>query len=150
MLDREKEFRAWDKLDKRMIVNEQEFIPVLVTNKGVFKLDPHSETDNWVLLDSERFEITEYIGIKDVNGKKIFEGDFIRNRFWYWVDEAQTKRKDVDVLGEIIYYDKTACFCQRSEYGNHVYFNYGLLPMNDWTLEVVGNQFENPELMPKP
>ena len=40
---REIKFRAWVKDDKRMIVHEQEFIPLKVTSIGVFRLSPTHE-----------------------------------------------------------------------------------------------------------
>ena len=53
-------FKAWDKIDKRWIYDEQEFIPLMVTNKGVFKLSPHHKENLWILADRERFDIFPY------------------------------------------------------------------------------------------
>lgn len=75
---REIKLRAWDHVDHRMITHEQEFIPLKVTNFGVFRQDLESKKgDRWVLLPIERFDIMEYIGTQDMTGVDIYEGDLI-------------------------------------------------------------------------
>lgn len=44
---RKVKFRAYDKQDKRMIVDEQDFIPLKITNNGVLRLSPLHEEDLW-------------------------------------------------------------------------------------------------------
>lgn len=71
-------FRAWDKKDKRMIVDEQEFIPLIVTNKGVMKLDPQSITNKYFLVeDNNRFELMASTGLVDMQGKEIYKSDLL-------------------------------------------------------------------------
>ena len=53
-----KRFMAWDIIDQRWITDEQ--TPMLmVTNKGVFKLDPNFWKERWILLNNDRFVIVE-------------------------------------------------------------------------------------------
>lgn len=71
-------FRAWDKKDKRMIVDEQRFVPLIVTNKGVMKLDPQSITNKYFLVeDNNRFELMASTGLVDMQGKEIYKSDLL-------------------------------------------------------------------------
>jgi hypothetical protein len=61
---REIKFRAWVKSEKRMITDYQEFIPLIVTNKGVMKLRPEYEADLYGILPNDWFELMQYTGLK--------------------------------------------------------------------------------------
>jgi uncharacterized phage protein (TIGR01671 family) len=130
---REIKFRAWDKKDKRMIVDKQGFIPLIVTNKSVFKLDPTSEKDRWIEIDKNRFELMQYTGLKDKNGKEIYEGDIIKSN-----SHKPTTFKIEFIEGGF-------CATQNDkDYPldiNHFYPSVGCM------IEVIGNIYENPELL---
>jgi hypothetical protein len=124
---REIKFRAWDKQDKRMIVDEQIFIPVKVTNKGVIRLSPNHIENLWDFADSSRFEIMEYTGLKDKNHFEIYEGDILsHDKFGILKVVFQSGKFDcVDSLN-----------CSVKCLGK----------INEWTT-ILGNIFENPELL---
>lgn len=72
MDNREIKFRVWDKEDKKMLYYDTNIVPDI--------------TLNGVLIDEKRsnmsylFILMQYTGLKDKNGKKIFEGDIVREK----------------------------------------------------------------------
>jgi uncharacterized phage protein (TIGR01671 family) len=83
-------------------------------------------------VDSEHFEIVQFTGLEDKNGKEVFEGDIIR--VTYDMDgEIETYLSPVVFEGGA-FGDKFDCF-----------FSYSFIP--SFQMEVLGNIFENPELL---
>ena len=78
--------------------------------------------------------VGQYIGLTDKNGKKIFEGDIVGQ---YNVYEKQYS------VG-LVEYGEFNCSCCNGVYGWH--FNNEDIRKHD-TYEVLGNIFDNPELL---
>ena len=80
--------------------------------------------------------VGQYTGLKDKNGKRIFEGDVAK--------VLQGKDKDIAYIGfengAFMLYPKTGNIYERTlwEYW-----------YNDWDVEVIGNITDNPELLEK-
>ena len=73
--------------------------------------------------------IGQYTGLKDKNGKKIFEGDIVTGLF-----------NHTDIIGHIVYGSDATFFIERKGL-----YGIGLNNAEDW-LEVVGNIHDNKEL----
>ena len=119
---REIKFRAWDKQEKQIVYPRK------------FSFETH-ETLVWcwrngdfVWRGEEEFEIMQYTGLEDKNGKEIYEGDIIKAMIDYGPggEHQQVFKVTLGSFGV-----------------NIQEWNYkeGILP------EVIGNIHENPELL---
>lgn len=101
----------------------------------VSRLDEYSaemtNTDGISGIDVDRETICEWTGLTDKNGKKIFEGDIIRGKV------------DKEIIAIVEWTDKMALFSVR-EHGSPIRY-CDLCFCFD--VEVIGNKFDNPELL---
>lgn len=143
-------FRAWDKQDRRMIVDEQEFIPCKVTNKGVLRLSPHHEENLWEIININRFDLMQYTGLLDKNGKEIYEGDLLRYPVKNEWDNKSFTCYEVffhDNDGNSDYnigFSINRCHHQGAVCGGYI---PRFTPNTTAKMEIIGNIYENPELL---
>ncbi|MDN5950948.1 MAG: YopX family protein [Loigolactobacillus coryniformis] len=118
-------FRAWD--------NECKVIREYDELKGL-TLDA---------LDASHFELEQFTGLKDINGRKIFEGDIIT------VQATNDDGSTDGMLGRIDYDADIASFgfavIGGDNWDNHSFDN--LFEEGFVDLHVIGNVYENPELL---
>lgn len=101
---------------------------------GAFKWEP--------VIDET---VGQFTALTDRNGKKIFEGDIVKAvQTEYDYDEDKEKEPIVfEVIGEMIFED--ACFGLRAK---HIVDFYAPMWQEDNVeLEVIGNIYDNPELL---
>lgn len=142
-LNREIKFRAWNEHRKEMYYQGKHFTEIcLVHNEIKIVLDETvKNNENWY---RRKYELMQYTGLKDNNDKEIYEGDIVRvtykkaapkykiqdrkvifNDGAYWLTNSEgtslTRLSNVSVLFDVI--------------------------SNVESLEVIGNIYENPELL---
>lgn len=145
---REIKFRAWDKKSKKM-----RQVVEIVWNTGLY-LEPNDNTVKliWVkgydvieqkdiMMKREKdFELMQYTGLHDKNGKEIYEGDVIKDSSGY--------------IGKVIFNttDVASCGCCYDKFMGTGFLakdakpNMGYLDMDERS-EVIGNIYDNPELI---
>ena len=130
-------FRAWDSAKKEMIkdtfaITESRQV-VVVKQEDVMCPPDYVFVDNLVIMQST--------GLKDQNGKEIFEGDIVRTtRFLGRADE----------IGGFYEYEKDYVGVVKVLEGSWV-IDIGIVAVRLWSeideSEVLGNIYENPELL---
>ena len=109
---REIKFRAWDDVEKRMYYgNTEQFDDMLG-----FRFQ-HFETDKPVYM--------QYTGLKDKNGREIYEGDILKCELYFgaveWIEDWAMFAINNDRLESLILWASVS--------------------------EIIGNIYENPELL---
>lgn len=126
---REIKFRAWDKKLKEW------------TNYSISNIDDtlidyfNKETGFWESdRGGERFVLCQYTGLKNFNGKEIYEGDIVRAvGFSKWIGIAKFSDKNQAFVFERV---------DKNYRGNIVFMS-----QFDQGFKILGNIYENPELL---
>jgi uncharacterized phage protein (TIGR01671 family) len=129
-------FRAWLKAESKMCG-----VDLLRFGVGAFLLGAEPGGDiissdgkymakspgNGRFVFAGEFELMQFTGLHDKNGKKIYEGDIV-----------QVGTEEFPLIMKIEFVN--ASFCQCNEKGNWIIHSHD-------KLEVIGNIFENPDLL---
>ena len=125
---REIKFRAWDK-EKKIIVD---VYSINGTTNGSIFIEYYNNDDEKITSLFDDFEIMQYTGLKDKNGKEIYEGDVINNYGHKYVITYIYGGFTLSSPNDLNrYYEALA-----EPYAT---------PMDE--SEIIGNRFENPELL---
>lgn len=161
-MNREILFRAWDKINKQMVN-----VTDLIWREGLLE-EIHTET--YVhFVERENCFLMQYTGLKDKNGKKIFEGDIVgEESVYHFIERDGWKPEDGNwkIIGEksknftgkgeekyIAGYDLSIVEWVQSSCGyepfsdskdNCGHCGGGRNPRN---FEIIGSIHENPELL---
>lgn len=83
--------------------------------------------------------VGQYTGLKDKNGKNIYEGDIIHYFITHWINGCPVEREEKRLVS---YSD--GCFWLTDNKGDDALF---FVREEDDEIEVIGNIHENPELL---
>ena len=128
---REIKFRAWDKKFKQMCTVD---LLDLLTD-GVEGNRPNG---GGAVLENDEFELMQYTGLKDKNGKEIYEGDIFKHG-----TERSFVKWDKDDLQWF------AQRCKKHYPTDKILNKDGHMLSGFSNYEVIGNVYENPELIEK-
>ena len=109
MTNREIKFRAWDK-ERRKILNFGQIVPI----RWIYDGSLEDMFDNC----QDDISLMQYTGLKDTNGKSIYEGDIVKVNYNYLGTHVVKFSKGK--------YNTASYICDKCE--------------------VIGNIYENPEL----
>ena len=131
---RDIKFRAWDTENKEMLkVQELDFEDTFYGGRLSIRVDMYND-----YFDMEDMILMQYTGLKDKNGKEIYEGDIVKFRF------KEDREEFPDLIGYIEYQSTFAAFRIMSNQGS---FKIDITEIK--FIEKIGNIYDNPELLEK-
>lgn len=124
---REIKFRAWNK-EKRLMGQVTFWAETGELTVWIPELGEGNEEQEWEDVGDGNIEFIQYTGLKDKNGKEIYEGDIVKRN-----DGTEEQQKEIHVIE----------FKVNGKY--NAYFSPMFMILGD--SEVIGNIYENPELL---
>lgn len=117
-MNREIKFRAW-----------------LVYDKKWFDGNVLYYMSNCDIPNESEVVFQQYTGLKDKNGKEIYEGDVVR-----FIDDTTIPDIPTECITEVFWWDVMVCFSLKN---THHELNFTTCDK----MEIIGNIYENPELL---
>ena len=144
-MNREIKFRAWDKKDKKIFDVEVFDLNCGDVSKVCILRDEKRTKKNYWYAPKE-VVLMQYTGLKDKNGKEIYEGDIVIQEIWNGADNIDGESVTDEFEGIIIY--------DRNGYGIQTEICDGkrtevpIYEIDEFvTTEIIGNIYENKNLI---
>jgi len=131
---REIKFRMWDKKHKKWAdVNQLTDWNTYDIFAVVLKGNHHCPYQVFSVKSDVEYDLLQYTGLKDKNGKEIYDGDIVKS----WDEESEDADEYIDEV--------KLNLISGIWFGKNRYCHLGL-PRG---FEVIGNIYENPDLLAK-
>ena len=131
-MNREIKFRVWHHTLNKFIPADEWYLDL---NGRLCFLDIKGITDDYLIeVEENLYTAQQYTGLKDMNGKEIYEGDIIS----YWPSCAKGYNNTIVKVPELTafhWFAELEMMLDKSEYPNQC------------EIEVIGNIFKNPNLL---
>lgn len=139
-MSREIKFRAWDKLEKRMlgvqciahVDNGDVFIKA--TEKAIW--EPLLNRTNQDGTEHNEFELMQFTGLYDAHGEEIYEGDV--------VNYALLNMNKYQEIPCVVDFGKGAYYIKETRLHGRFYL---LIEVEQDDIVVIGNMYENPWML---
>ena len=154
-MSREIKFRAWEIKNKIMHNNVCQLD--WHTNSGITNLQPshiysrkriensygYNKTDGIAY----KFELMQFIGEKDKNGKDIYEGDIIERKYYHNNPPSKRPKVKFILVKMVVVFSGGSFHLDNGKYDGS---DYGTTINERWNnMEILGNIYETPELLNK-
>lgn len=147
-MNREIKFRAYDKDYERMTYfDDEDYLyqcPFILRLEQVFKKDSnYDDYEDFEYKDvTDKLELGQYTGLHDKNGKEIYEGDIVLLDCYYYEEPA------FDGEFKVIYDDINGMWLLVDLENKDRGFAFGeIRSYYKAEIEVIGNIYDNPELL---
>lgn len=137
---RDIKFRIWDTENKEMLkVQELDFEPTFYGGRIAIRPDQYND-----YFDTEDMILMQYTGLKDKNGKEIYEGDIVRQVSYKYSNDEYGHKGFYENISKVLYKGRA--------------FQYEWIRTNgiempkdfkESFIEVIGNIYDNPDLLEK-
>ena len=145
-MSREIKFRAYDKEDEEMRYFDDEnylyHYPFILRLEQVFKKDSnYDDYEDFEYKDvTDKIELMQYTGLHDKNGKEIYEEDVVK------ITNKNSKVIPIKpLIAQIVWSEEYLAYILITTSVKDAFENLG--DYIDYDIEVIGNVFENPELL---
>ena len=134
-MSRDIKFRLWSKIGKKFIKTDDPDLNFVINSDGYLYSIENFYGEIYVSLQLD-IVVLQFTGLQDINGKDIYEGDILKYNFPY---DGRLKH-----VRPVKFLETEASFGIKDIYGNEIPL-YRITANNYF--EVVGNIYENPELL---